>query len=123
LVWQAYPWMSASNVQQTILTTARDLGSPGVDEVFGWGLVDADRATRGPAQFVGTFIANVTSGEYSFENAISGTGGLTVRVNVLLQLTSNNTFAGQTLVEGGTLALSGSLAGSVRNSATFRSIG
>jgi len=37
LVWEAYPWMSASNVQQTVLTTATDIGEPGVDPAWGWG--------------------------------------------------------------------------------------
>jgi len=52
LVWEAYPWMSAANVQQTILTTATDIGQPGVDRVFGWGLVNAAKAIDGPAQFI-----------------------------------------------------------------------
>ncbi|WP_159088829.1 S8 family peptidase, partial [Xanthomonas fragariae] len=30
-----YPWMSASNLQQTLLTTATDLGDPGVDALYG----------------------------------------------------------------------------------------
>lgn len=123
LVWQAFPWMSASNVQQTILTTAQDLGAPGVDPVFGWGMVDADRATRGPAQFLGTFLAVVPSGEYQFSNAIGGAGGITLRGNGLLELSASNTYTGLTSVEGGTLALSGTVAGAVRNSATFRSVG
>jgi len=51
LVWEAYPWMSASNVQKTILTTASDIGEPGIDPIYGWGLVNARKAIDGPAQF------------------------------------------------------------------------
>jgi len=51
LVWEAYPWMTASNIQKTVLTTATDVGEPGVDPIYGWGLVNARKAIDGPAQF------------------------------------------------------------------------
>ena len=37
-----------SAVQSHIQTTARDLGRPGFDSRYGWGLVDAARALRCP---------------------------------------------------------------------------
>ncbi|MEQ7993889.1 S8 family serine peptidase, partial [Xanthomonas hortorum] len=52
-----YPWMSASNLQQTLLTTATDLGDPGVDALYGYGLVNAAKAINGPSQFVNNWSA------------------------------------------------------------------
>lgn len=48
LVWGAFPWMSAYNVQQTLLTTATDLGPAGVDAMYGWGMVNAGKAVAWP---------------------------------------------------------------------------
>ncbi len=125
LVWQAFPWMSASNVQQTVLTTATDLGAPGVDAVFGWGMVNAEKAVRGPGMFTGTFRANVGSGSYDFANDISGDGGIVKRGAGRLVLTGNNSYTGMSEVIGGELALVNGTAGSVRvgTGATFEGAG
>lgn len=122
LVWQAFPWMSASNVQTTLLTTATDLGDPGVDAVYGWGLVNAAKAVKGPGQFLGAFDANVTGGSYTFANAIGGSGSLTKRGAGSLTLSGDNTYTGLTSITGGTLNLTGALAGSVSvgSGATFQ---
>lgn len=125
LVWQAFPWMSASNVQTTLLTTATDLGDPGVDAVYGWGLVNAAKAVKGPAQFINAFDANVTGGSYTFANAIGGSGSLTKRGAGTLTLSADNTYTGLTSISGGTLNLTGSLAGSVQvaSGGTFQTAG
>ena len=39
-----YPAMSAEEAMVQMLTSAKDLGEPGVDAVFGWGLLDAGSA-------------------------------------------------------------------------------
>ena len=124
LVWQAYPWMSASNLQQTLLTTATDLGAAGVDSMYGWGMVNAGKAVKGPGQFVGAFSANVT-GESTFSNDISGAGSLVKRGTGTLVLGGNNTYTGGTEVEGGTLGVKGNVAGNVnvRNGATVAAQG
>jgi len=103
MVWQAFPWMSASNVQQTILTTATDLGQPGVDAVYGWGLLNANKAVRGPGAFTDTFTAHVPSGSYAFANDIGGSGGLTKTGAGSLWLTGQNSYTGLTHVQGGHL--------------------
>lgn len=113
LVWEAFPWMSAHNLQQTLLTTATDMGAPGVDSVYGWGLVNAQKAVQGPGVFSADFMAVIPSGEYSFGNDISGPGGLVLSGNGRLNLLGENSYLGGTRVEGGLLALSGRLASDV----------
>jgi subtilisin family serine protease len=41
LVWSAAPNATATDVRQAIINTAHDLGAPGQDTVYGFGLVDA----------------------------------------------------------------------------------
>lgn len=47
LVMSVDPGMSAGAVIQRVLSTAQDLGDPGFDQVFGYGLVRADLAVEG----------------------------------------------------------------------------
>jgi len=131
MVLEAYPWMSASNVQQTLLTTATDLGQRGVDSTYGWGLVNAAKAINGPSQFLKTqsserFIADIQSGESRpFYNDISGDGGLWKRGSGSLTLAGNNTYRGDTFVDEGTLRVTGTLRSDVEVApgATFATAG
>lgn len=125
LVKENFGWMTASNLQTTIFTTAVDMGDAGVDEVWGWGVVDAYGALKGPGQFLADFTANVDGDYHSvFSNDISGGGGLVKDGQGALYLAGKNTYTGQTLVQGGTLGLMGDVAGDVSVSgATFQSMG
>ena len=49
----------------------------------------------------------------TYAGTMSGTGGLTLQGNGVLNLTGSNTYTGGTTVRGGTLAVNGSLASSV----------
>ncbi|PPU74318.1 autotransporter outer membrane beta-barrel domain-containing protein [Xanthomonas cucurbitae] len=121
-----YPWMSAVNLQQTLLTTATDLGDPGVDALYGWGLVNAAKAIKGPGQFASNWAANVGAGyDSTFSNAISGSGSLTKNGAGRLTLSGDNSYTGGTSVSDGVLALTGRLRSDVivLNSATFESRG
>lgn len=124
LVQQAFPWMGGANLQTTLLTTATDLGAPGVDPVYGWGFVNAERAIKGPGQFLGEFKANVNrAGTWTFANDIGGSGGLTKTGVGALKLSGQNTYTGLTDVREGELILSGRIAGDVSNAAAFTSEG
>lgn len=113
LVQQAFPWMGGHNIQQTVLTTATDMGDAGVDAVFGWGVVNAEKAIKGPAQFFGDdFIAEVT-GSSVFSNDISGAFGLVKNGAGTLRLDGNNTFDGDTIINAGTLGFQGDTASGV----------
>lgn len=43
---EKFPWMTGHEIQQTILTTATDLGDPGVDTKFGWGLLNEKKSIK-----------------------------------------------------------------------------
>lgn len=111
LVWQMFPFFSADQVRQTLLGTARDIGAPGVDEVFGYGLLDVGKAVLGPGRFDwGDFVAEQPGGIAFFENDIIGAGGLVKRGEGELVLTGNSSYAGATRIEGGFLSVMGSIA-------------
>tara|TARA_R110000868_G_scaffold51823_15_gene163926 strand:- start:16112 stop:18982 length:2871 start_codon:yes stop_codon:yes gene_type:complete len=44
LVKGRWSWLEASDVADVLLQSAQDLGAPGVDEVYGWGLLDVNAA-------------------------------------------------------------------------------
>lgn len=46
VISEAFPYMTATEITQLLFVTARDLGMEGVDEVYGWGMLDLERATR-----------------------------------------------------------------------------
>jgi len=43
---EAFPYMTATQITELLFTTATDLGDPGVDSVYGWGLLDMEKATK-----------------------------------------------------------------------------
>ena len=43
---QAFPYMKSSEITGVLFATARDLGVSGVDEIYGHGMLDLERATR-----------------------------------------------------------------------------
>lgn len=109
LVRQAFAWYTPKDLQQTLLTTATDLGAQGVDAVYGWGLVNASKAVRGYGQFIGTNTLNTQGATSTFSNNITGTGGLTKTGTGTLILTGTNTYQGATAVNGGTLQVDGAV--------------
>ncbi|HEX5306404.1 MAG TPA: S8 family serine peptidase [Dyella sp.] len=111
-VWQAFPYFNNDLVRQTLLGTAKDLGAPGVDATFGYGLLDVGKAVKGPAQFNWGDVTVSFSGESSWDNPISGAGGLIKRGDGTLILSQPSTYAGLTQVQQGGL-IADSLAGSV----------
>jgi len=45
LLKQAWPQLSSAQMVHLVKTTATDMGAKGVDEVYGWGMVNFDKAT------------------------------------------------------------------------------
>lgn len=102
LLAEQFPWMTNKNLATTILTTASMAANP--DEEWGRGLLDVGKAIKGPGIFEEDFSANVTAGYAStFSNDISGTAGLIKLGAGSLALTGNNSYTGNTHLNGGTL--------------------
>lgn len=111
LVWQMFPFFSADQVRQTLLGTAFDVGAPGVDDIFGYGILDVGKAVAGPGRFDwGDFVVEQPGGTAFFRNDIVGAGGLVKRGAGELVLTGHSSYAGATRVEGGFLSVMGSIA-------------
>ena len=112
LVWQAFPYFNNDLVRQTLLGTAKDLGPPGVDATFGYGLLDVGKAVRGPARLDwGNVTASFNGMTSTWGNRIVGSGGITKGGTGTLILAGPNAYSGATQVDGGTLRPTFSLPG------------
>ncbi|WP_395608759.1 autotransporter domain-containing protein [Pseudomonas sp. B22129] len=139
LLMERFPYLDNPQIRDVLLTTATDLGEPGVDDVYGWGLMDLKKAIDGPGQLRVDTTVNMdrpAGGEKVWQggawddwrNDISGPGRLEKSGIGWLRLSGNNSFAGATLkagileldgenhlkgdvnLEGGVLRLNGNLA-------------
>jgi len=107
LVWQAFPYFSNDLVRQTLLGTADDLGTTGVDPIFGYGELNVGRAVNGPAKFDWGDVTVDFSGGSTWNNVISGAGGLIKKGGGRLIITQPTTYTGLTNVMEGTLVAAG----------------
>ena len=106
LINEKYPFMTGDLLRQTILSTATDIGDEGVDDVYGWGLLNIDKALKGPALFdkrlaLGDDVYITLDGSnktYQFDNDISGDAGLVLRGSGTLILNGTSTYMGETNV-------------------------
>ena len=115
LVWQMFPYMTTDQVRQVLLGTATDIGPPGVDDIYGYGLLSAGRAVRGPGRFDwGDFHVVQPGGTSNWLNDIVGAGGLIKSGAGTLVLYGDSTYRGATRVDGGILAIQGSIASPLR---------
>jgi autotransporter-associated beta strand protein len=103
VVWSAFPYFNNDLVRQTLLGTAKDLGAPGVDPVFGWGLLDVSKAANGPSNFAWGDVSVAFSGNSVWRNPIIGSGGLIKAGSGVLTLAEAAGFTGATQVQAGGL--------------------
>nr|WP_310787363.1 autotransporter serine protease fusolisin [Fusobacterium nucleatum] len=131
LVAEKFDWMTADQVRQTLFTTTDDTEldaslagnanaekrrrvktSP--DYKYGWGMLNQERALKGPGAFMDVtkygntniFNAEIPAGKTSyFENKIFGFGGLVKSGEGTLHLTNDNSYAGGSVVNRGTLEI------------------
>ncbi len=112
LVWQAYPYFGNDLVRQTLLGTADPLGGSQPNPTYGYGELDVGKAVNGPAQFNWGDVTVNFGGTSSWNNPISGAGGLIKQGSGTLNLTQPSTYTGLTQIQSGMLVAK-SLASSV----------
>ncbi|GAB6197431.1 autotransporter domain-containing protein [Lysobacter xanthus] len=111
LLMQRFPYLDNPQIRDILLTTATDLGDEGVDDIYGWGLIDLKKAIEGPGLLrVDTNVAmNSRAGGIQtwsglawddWTNDIGGPGRLTKSGIGWLRLSGDNTFAGATIKQG-----------------------
>ncbi len=113
VVWSAFPYFSNDLVRQALLGGAKDLGDPGVDTVFGWGLLDVSKAAKGPSNFAWGDVSVSFSGNSVWRNPIIGAGGLTKAGSGTLTLTEAANYTGATQVQAGGLDIRNGLLSSL----------
>ncbi|AOM40039.1 autotransporter domain-containing protein [Xenorhabdus hominickii] len=52
VLMQRFPYMTAGQISDVLKTTATDLGAPGLDELYGWGMLNLKDAIDGPKMFI-----------------------------------------------------------------------
>lgn len=130
-VWEKFPWMSNHLVTQTILSTANQLGTnsvtSGPNGDIGWGVLNVERALKGPARFDKRLLISSDNGfvtanfgyrhytdkdRLTWSNDISGDAGFKKQGTGTLYFSGKNTYTGETHIEGGVLGISNALTAS-----------
>ncbi|MDR9875497.1 autotransporter domain-containing protein [Pseudomonas allii] len=52
VLMQRFAYMSGDQISTLLKTTATDLGAPGIDALYGWGMINLGKAINGPGMFV-----------------------------------------------------------------------
>jgi autotransporter-associated beta strand protein len=126
LIASRFPYLTASQRRDVLASTELPSGGP-LDNGSGWARLNLFAAAGGYGAFTSnvTVTMNAALGGFNaidmWSNNISGPGSLTKLGTGILVLGGNNTYTGGTIVGGGTLALSGSMIGSlsIQPGATF----
>ncbi len=111
LLFERFPYLTNAQVRDVLLTTATDLGEEGVDDIYGWGLMNLAAAIEGYGQLrVDTdVVMNQKAGGLKvwegdawddWTNNIGGPGRLTKSGIGWLRLSGDNSFNGATVREG-----------------------
>ncbi|MFZ4835104.1 S8 family serine peptidase, partial [Rouxiella sp. Mn2063] len=52
VLMQRFPYFSAAQISDVLKTTATDIGAPGIDALYGWGMINLSKAINGPGMFI-----------------------------------------------------------------------
>ncbi len=116
---EAFPYMTAEQIIEVILTTANSSGIYANQNIYGRGFLDLRTAIQGPLEFgawgfASVFDVNTQGYDSLWSNNIRGTGGLIKRGAGTLVMSGQNTYTGATQVLGGKLVVNGSIASSAQ---------
>lgn len=115
---QANPTYNAQDLSRLLFSTTEDLGNPGIDKEFGYGLIRLDRATDGDPSF--TLAANATRSvaanttEY-WSRLLNAQGDFTKAGEGILTISGRTNANGNVFAQLGTLAVDGTLTMSAGN--------
>ena len=51
VLMERFPYLSGAQVAEVLKTTATDMGAPGIDALYGWGMINLGKAINGPGMF------------------------------------------------------------------------
>lgn len=103
LTKERFDYFTPTQVRDTVLTTATDLGEAGVDEVFGWGVVNVADAIKGPKSLLKDETYTLNKDD-TWQNDLTAKHTLTKAGTGTLTLSGKATLGGMT-VKGGELKL------------------
>ena len=122
---QAFPYMTARQINEVLLTNATQVGEEDSVKKYGHGLVNVGQAVKGPiwfwrpsliegneSIFPEIFAVNTDGHDSVWSNNIRGSGGFSKAGAGRLTLTGQNTYTGDTTITGGILRVDGSIASS-----------
>lgn len=107
---EAFPTFTPRQIVALLFRTAEDLGAPGVDDVYGWGLARLDRALAGgPAGLAGTgtYIAGNNNADNVWVVDFKSEGGLEKQGSGTLVIAEDIAFAKSTTIREGDFVVDG----------------
>lgn len=99
LMRQAWPQLKPEQLVQRVLTTTTDLGTPGVDNVYGRGLVNFEAATRPTGRLIVAQTTKSLDGTPGTGVALAGTG-INTSSSLAHTLTTNSVLTSVQIVDG-----------------------
>ncbi|WP_445488085.1 autotransporter domain-containing protein [Rhodopseudomonas sp. RCAM05734] len=107
---QANPTYNAQDLAHLLFATTEDLGAPGVDAMFGYGLIRLDRATEGPTTLAANTNVPVAANTTTYWSQLLNTqGDFTKSGDGILSISGRTNAGGNVFAALGTLAVDGTL--------------
>ncbi|NVC34305.1 autotransporter outer membrane beta-barrel domain-containing protein [Serratia marcescens] len=82
VLMERFPYLSGAQVAEVLKTTATDMGAPGIDALYGWGMINLGKAINGPGMLVTEqdipeeFLVNGAYGPTQFVVDLPGVGAV-----------------------------------------------